>query len=166
MVLFQINQMEMPIQRHDILGDKVDVHGNILVVGGGMVGVEASEYICEKAPDAHVTILEMKKNIGDGESPANLVSTMTRIQSLPIKALTETKLVSVEDGVKVEKKGGETQNLGKFDFIVYATGSNQTQVYMKLLEKREKETYLFGDASCVAQALEAVRDGVNIALKL
>ncbi len=50
MVLFQINQMEMPIQRHDILGDKVDVHGNILVVGGGMVGVEASEYICEKAP--------------------------------------------------------------------------------------------------------------------
>lgn len=26
---------------HDILGDKVDVHGNILVVGGGMVGVEA-----------------------------------------------------------------------------------------------------------------------------
>ena len=48
--------------------------------------------------------------------------TMTRIQSLPIKALTETKLVSVEDGVKVEK-GGETQNLGKFDFIVYATGS-------------------------------------------
>ncbi len=47
---------------------------------------------------------------------------MTRIQSLPIKALTETKLVSVEDGVKVEK-GGETQNLGKFDFIVYATGS-------------------------------------------
>ena len=47
---------------HDILGDKVDVHGNILVVGGGMVGVEASEYICEKHPDAHVTILEMKKN--------------------------------------------------------------------------------------------------------
>lgn len=44
-----------------------------------------------------------EKNIGDGESPANLVSTMTRIQSLPIKALTETKLVSVEDGVKVEK---------------------------------------------------------------
>lgn len=43
---------------------------------------------------------------------------------------------------------------------------NQTQVYMKLLEKLGKETYLFGDASCVAQALEAVRDGVNIALKL
>lgn len=88
---------------HDILGDKVDVHGNILVVGGGMVGVEASEYICEKHLDAHVTILEMKKNIDDGESPANLVPTMTRIQSLPIKALTETKLISVEDGVKVEK---------------------------------------------------------------
>lgn len=37
---------------------------------------------------------------------------------------------------------------------------------MKLLEKSENETYLFGDASSVAQALEAVRDGVNIALKL
>lgn len=150
---------------HDILGDKVDVHGNVLVVGGGMVGVEASEYICEKHPDAHVTILEMKKNIDDGESPANLVSTMTRIQTLPITALTETKLVSVEDGVKVEK-GGETQNLGKFDFIVYATGSKPDPSLYEAIRETGKETYLFGDASSVAQALEAVRDGVNIALKL
>ena len=150
---------------HDVLDDKVDVHGNILVVGGGMVGVEASEYICEKHPDAHVTILEMKKNIDDGESPANLVSTMTRIQGLPITALTETKLVSVEDGVKVEK-GGETQNLGKFDFIVYATGSKPDPSLYEAIKETEKETYLFGDASSVAQALEAVRDGVNIALKL
>lgn len=150
---------------HDILGDKVDVHGNILVVGGGMVGVEASEYICEKHPDAHVTILEMKKNIDDGESPANLVSTMTRIQTLPITALTETKLVSVEDGVVVEK-AGETQNLGKFDFIVYATGSKPDSSLYEAIREIGKETYLFGDASSVAQALEAVRDGVNIALKL
>lgn len=150
---------------HDILGDKVDVHGNVLVVGGGMVGVEASEYICEKHPDAHVTILEMKKNIDDGESPANLVSTMTRIQTLPITALTETKLVSVENGVVVEK-AGETQNLGKFDFIIYATGSKPDSSLYEAIREIGKETYLFGDASSVAQALEAVRDGVNIALKL
>lgn len=150
---------------HDILGDKVDVHGNVLVVGGGMVGVEASEYIFEKHPDAHVTILEMKKNIDDGESPANLVSTMTRIQTLPITALTETKLVSVEDGVVVEK-AGETQNLGKFDFIIYATGSKPDSSLYEAIREIGKETYLFGDASSVAQALEAVRDGVNIALKL
>lgn len=150
---------------HDILGDKVDVYGNILVVGGGMVGVEASEYICEKHPDAHVTILEMKKNIDDGESPANLVSTMTRIQTLPITALTETKLVSVEDGAVVEK-AGETQNLGKFDFIIYATGSKPDPSLYEAIRETGKETYLFGDASSVAQALEAVRDGVNIALKL
>lgn len=150
---------------HDILGDKVDVHGNILVVGGGMVGVEASEYICEKHLDAHVTILEMKKNIDDGESPANLVSTMTRIQTLPITALTETKLVSVEDGVVVEK-AGETQNLGKFDFIIYATGSKPDPSLYEAIRETGKETYLFGDTSSVAQALEAVRDGVNIALKL
>lgn len=150
---------------HDILGDKVDVHGNVLVVGGAMVGVEASEYICEKHPDAHVTILEMKKNIDDGESPANLVSTMTRIQTLPITALTETKLVSVEDGVVVEK-AGETQNLGKFDFIIYATGSKPDSSLYEAIREIGKETYLFGDASSVAQALEAVRDGVNIALKL
>ena len=150
---------------HDILGDKVDVHGNVLVVGGGMVGVEASEYICEKHPDAHVTILEMKKNIDDGESPANLVSTMTRIQTLPITALTETKLVSVEDGVVVEK-AGETQKLGKFDFIIYATGSKPDPSLYEAIRETGKETYLFGDASSVAQALEAVRDGVNIALKL
>ena len=150
---------------HDILGDKVDVHGNILVVGGGMVGVEASEYICEKHPDAHVTILEMKKNIDDGESPANLVSTMTRIQTLPITAITETKLVSVEDGVVVEK-AGETQKLRKFDFIIYATGSKPDPSLYEAIRETGKETYLFGDASSVAQALEAVRDGVNIALKL
>ena len=63
----------------------------------------------------------MKKNIDDLRISGKLSLPMTRIQSLPI-ALTETKLISVEDGVKVEK-GGEIQNLGKFEFIVYATGS-------------------------------------------
>ena len=71
----------------------------------------------------------------------------------------------VNDGVKVEK-GGETQNLGKFDFIVYATGSKPDPSLYEAIRETGKETYLFGDASCVAQALEAVRDGVNIALKL
>ena len=150
---------------HDILSDKVDVYGNVLVVGGGMVGVEASEYICEKHPDAHVTILEMKENIDEGEAPANYVSTMSRIQTLPITVLTETKLVSEEDGIVVEK-AGEMKNIGKFDFIVYATGSKPDPSLYEAITETGKETYLFGDASSVAQALEAVRDGVNIALKL
>ena len=46
------------------------------------------------------------------------------------------------------------------------TGSKPDPSLYKAITETGKETYLFGDASSVAQALEAVRDGVNIALKL
>lgn len=46
------------------------------------------------------------------------------------------------------------------------TGSKPDPSLYEAIRETGKETYLFGDASCVAQALEAVRDGVNIALKL
>lgn len=151
---------------HDILSDRVQVAGKVLIVGGGMVGVEAAEYICEKTQDVSITIVEMKKQIDEGEAPANFATTMKHIATLPIQALTETKLISVEDDGVVVEQNGESKNLGSFDSIVYAIGSKpDTSLYEALL-KTGKECHVFGDASQVAQALEAVRDGIQLVLNM
>lgn len=150
---------------HDVLADKVSPCGKVLVVGGGMVGVEASEYICEKEKNVEITILEMKNQIDEGEAPANYVNTMKNLKTLPIRVLTETKLVSTKDGVLVEKNGKQ-ENIGLFDFIIFATGSKPDSSLYEKIKETGIETYTFGDANHVANALEAIRDGVKIALTL
>lgn len=158
--------LENTYTAHDILSDKVTVSKNVLIVGGGMVGVEAAEYICEKTKDVSITIVEMKKQIDEGEAPANFATTMQHVSTLPIQVFTETKLVSIDsDGVLVEQND-ESKNLGHFDSIVFATGSKPDTSLYEAIIKTGKECYVFGDASKVAQALEVVRDGILFAMKI
>ena len=56
--------------------------------------------------------------------------------------------------------------LAAYIFQAFFPGSKPDPSLYEAIRETGKETYLFGDASSVAQALEAVRDGVNIALKL
>ena len=150
---------------HDVLSDKVLPHGKVLVVGGSMVGVEASEYICEKEKNVKITILEMKNQIDEGEAPANYVNTMANLKTLPIQVLTETKLISIQDEVVVERNGKQ-ENLGSFDYIVFATGSKADSSLYEKIKETGIETYTCGDASSVANALEAIHGSVKIALTL
>ena len=124
---------------HQILkGEKKITQGNVLIVGGGMVGLETAEYLdSAKTGNLTLTVIEMKHTMGEGMAPANLVPAMIRLKDIGVNLLTQTRLVSTAgDTVRLET-AGEEKELSGFTHIVYAVGSRPEQ---ELYHRSEEHT--------------------------
>ena len=153
---------------HQILkGEKKITQGNVLIVGGGMVGLETAEYLdSAKTGNLTLTVIEMKHTMGEGMAPANLVPAMIRLKDIGVNLLTQTRLVSTAgDTVRLET-AGEEKELSGFTHIVYAVGSRPEQELYHAVKDCGKEIYLIGDAKEAGQALQAVADGAAAAMAL
>lgn len=153
---------------HQILrGEAVVTEGNVLIVGGGMVGMETAEYLDSvKKGNLSLTIIEMKNTMGEGMGPGNLVPAMGRLKRMGVTMMTETKLVEVSgDTVRLETAGQEKEVSG-FTHIVFAVGSEPDTGLYEALKDCGKELYVVGDAKAAGQALQAVADGPAAAMGL
>lgn len=139
--------------------------GNVLVVGGGMVGCEVSEHLYQQARGPmHVTMIEMVDEIAKGMVESDRQPMLKRLRDHSVVMMTNTKLERITDaGVQLNVAG---QSIVRNDFtqIVYAVGSKpDAGLYDEI---KDKEHYLVGDAQEAAQALEAIRDATLLALTL
>lgn len=153
---------------HQVLkGEKAILEGNVLIVGGGMVGIETAEYLdSEKKGNLSLTVIEMKNTMGEGMAPANLVPTMARLKKLGVRMMTETRLAGMtKDTVRLETAGQETEMSG-FTHIVYAVGSRPDTGLYDAVKDCGKEIYVVGDAKEAGQALQAVSGGTAAAMEL
>ena len=153
---------------HQILrGETVISEGNVLIVGGGMVGLETAEYLNSvKKGELSLTIIEMKNAMGEGMAPGNLVPAMGRLRSIGVTMMTETKLAEISgDTVRLETAGQEKEESG-FTDIVFAVGSRPDTGLYEALKDCGKEIYVVGDAKEAGQALQAVADGTAAAMEL
>lgn len=138
--------------------------GNVLVVGGGMVGLETCELLMHrKRGPLRITLIEMQDSIGIEMVPNNRVPMMERIERLGVQVRTSTKLCAVtEQGAELETKG-EKQMVSDFTHIVFACGSKAENTLYEEIKDSFERVVLIGDAKSPRQALEAVREAVKSA---
>lgn len=149
-----------------IRNDVVIPGGNVLVVGGGMVGCEVSEQLLHnKRGPLSVTMIEMTKEIAAGMVVNDRINMMQRLVNEHVRMLTNTRLLSIQDGVVTLQEGEDVVKYNNFTHIVFATGSRSNNSLYEELKDIENVTCI-GDANAVAQALEAVRDGTLAAMAL
>lgn len=161
-------ESEIACTAHQVLkGEKKITQGNVLIVGGGMVGLETAEYLdSAKTGNLTLTVIEMKNTMGEGMAPANLVPAMLRLKDIGVNLLTQTRLISIAgDTIRVDISG-EEKELSGFTHIVYAVGSRPDQRLYDAVKDCGKEIYLIGDAKEAGQALQAVADGTAAAMAL
>ena len=148
-------------------GETVIPGGNVLVVGGGMVGCEICEYLMhQKRGSLHITMIEMADEIGAGMVVNNRVPTMIRLNRPEITMMTGTKLMSVNGSDVTEERHGVQETFGGFTHVIYACGARPARALYDELKEAYPEAVLIGDASQPAQALEAVRQAVETAVRL
>lgn len=145
--------------------DEMILGGNILVVGGGMVGCEICELLMHrKRGPMQITMIDMLDCIGSGMVVNNQIPMMQRLNNLGIKMLPSTKLLSVkEEGAVMETKGVQSIVPG-FTNIVFACGSQAEHVLYDEIKAQYPKVIQIGDANGPRQALEAVREAVESAL--
>jgi NADPH-dependent 2,4-dienoyl-CoA reductase/sulfur reductase-like enzyme len=148
----------------DVLSSEGDVGKKVLVVGGGGIGAETADYLSEMGKE--VTLVEMLEEIA-----ADLVVHLKhylsqRLAEKGVTVLTSTKVKELGKGYALVEDASGTREIGGFDTIVLAVGSKPDDRIAKRLEGKVPELHVIGDASEPREALEAVYEGEETALKI
>ncbi|HMK64809.1 MAG TPA: FAD-dependent oxidoreductase [Thermodesulfobacteriota bacterium] len=147
-----------------ILSESIKPGGNVLVVGGGLIGMEAADFLSEKG--VKVTLVEMLKR-----SPVNKITSHgymlhTRLKEKGCRLLFNTVLKSVGDGsVEIETEG-EKNTLAPIDQVVIAVGLKPNDNLKATLDSLKIPYTVVGDALRPRRIIEAVEEGARAAWEL
>lgn len=178
-------ELDHVVQSWDVLLNRVSTGKNIVVIGGGAVGVETALFLGEKgtlSPEAvkfllvnkaeapedlyelatkgtkDVVLIEMIKKVGKDIGLTTRWGMLQDMARVGVKTNVSTKALEITpQGVAVEM-GGEKEVLPA-DTVVLAVGSESFNPLQELIENRDIPCQVVGDAQNVALAFDAVHEG-------
>ncbi|RBP57460.1 2,4-dienoyl-CoA reductase-like NADH-dependent reductase (Old Yellow Enzyme family) [Alkalibaculum bacchi] len=145
----------------DILNGYILPEGKVAVIGGGLVGLEVSEYL--KSRNREVTVIEMLEEVGAGLGSARRIMTMPEFENVDIHI--NTKCIEIiNTDITVEVNGEQTSIPA--DSVVFAIGSrsNDLTSEKELCDKYNISYHVIGDANKVRRAIDAVAEAANVVL--
>lgn len=150
----------------DLVYERKETGQNVVVIGGGLVGVEAALYLAREQ-NRKVTIVEMADTImrDVGHSEGQVYQQM--LQESEVQILTTEKLEEVFDDVVVTaNKRGEKREI-QADTVALAMGiTPNSSLEEQLKSNTDLEVYAIGDAIKPAKFLDAIHAGFFTALKI
>lgn len=136
----------------------------VLVLGGGLVGAETSDFMGEHGYE--VTVVEMKDTIAEQEHPAARRLLLQRLKEHGATLITSATVKQVyTDGVDYEKEG-KLVHIGGFDSIVLAFGSRSYNPLEEELKAFPGRVIVLGDAKKASNGVDAIYDGTVAGLSL
>ncbi len=150
----------------DVYDHLAKVGGNVVVIGGALVGCEVGLYLAELGKN--VTIIEMADAIGEPEKNwRHTVPLVMRMDATPtLEYKTGLKCVEVTDsGVKVVDRTG-TDAFIEADTVVLAAGMRPNSETVDGLRDCVADFYPVGDCVKPQRILEAMQTGYYAALDI
>lgn len=176
------------VQAWDVLSGKVEVGRNVVVIGGGAVGVEAALELAEEGTlsgDAlkfllvheaadldelrslarrgyrNVTVLEMLDKLGTNFGKTTRWVMLDDLRRYGVKTVTKALAMEITDhSVRVEYEGEELELPA--DTVVLATGTRAANPLKEFLESNAIPCHVIGDAKRPAMVFDAVHQGYAV----
>lgn len=149
----------------DVLDGKVNPGERVLVIGGGMTGVETADFMGEH--NRAVTILEMKPDIAMDEQMIPRAFLIPRLKDRNINWIVNARVQEfTNDGVIYIDKENENHTLKDYNTIVLAMGVKSYNPLEEVVKSLGKEYYVVGDAKKAGPANKATEAGLAAALAL
>lgn len=144
-------------QANDVLLQNCNPGKNVVVAGGGSVGVETAEYLAVYG--SNVTIVEMREDILIGCERETALMLRKAIKEYGMNVYTNAKVCEIgDDTVKLERKGKEII-LEEVDTVVIAAGSKPFNVLQEPIEALGIKTRVIGDSLEVRNGLKDIYEG-------
>lgn len=180
------------VQAWEVLAGDVRAGKEVVIIGGNAVGLETALYLANQgtlSPEVlhflmvnraesletltellnsgnkNVTVIEMTKKAGGDIGLTTRWTVMAELRRLGVKILTATEAVEIKpDGVAVKREDGD--GFIAADTVVLAVGSQPENALYEELQGLVPEVHLVGDAKNPSNALEAIREGFLLGLKI
>ena len=155
------------VTAEDMLTGKVDVGHRVLVVGGGMVGCEAAEFLTER--EHPVDMIEMKPVIGEDIVPEARKYIMANLEKHKVLQRVNARVKQFyADGVDfTDTVTGEDGSLRGYDSVVLAMGYRSNNTLEEKLRELVPQVIVIGEArQAPGNSMEATGDAFNAALSI
>lgn len=174
------------VAAEDILNGIGEVTGNnIVIIGGGSVGLETAEFLAERYSEKKITVVEMLPKAGKDLGGLKWIM-MKHLKELNVQVLTSAKVVKGDgQGLLAEIQIRRTDDLISNDVsedsdkiiekrhipadtVVFAVGCKPrgTLGFEKILNERNIPYYIIGDAGQSKNILDGITDAYNTIIKL
>ncbi|MFL0268951.1 NAD(P)/FAD-dependent oxidoreductase [Candidatus Clostridium radicumherbarum] len=150
---------------HDVLSGKSAPSGKVVIIGGGLVGLEVAEYLHGKAEE--ITVVEMLDRVAKDLGPLRNICVMENLYSSGIKTITNAKCIEITEAAVVIERMGNKEEIA-CDSVVVAIGARARsfETISKYCELNGIPCHAAGDAVRARRALNAVAEANEIARRI
>lgn len=145
------SNIDLPIPGHDlphvydawkVLNHEQLPSGNVVVIGGGLVGAETAELLAEMG--CHVSIVEMLDEIAKEESSTVKPTMFETFKKHNVKLLTKTKVTGItKASVEAEDENGKVSL--PCDYVIMAVGAKPNAFDTTALIEAGIDVHIVGD---------------------
>lgn len=147
---------------NDILKGKCLIKNNAVIIGGGAVGAEVLAHVCEHTGSG--IVIEMGDKFGTGMVMAPKVFLKKHLKHCNGKVMLNTKVIEIKDDLVVVENQGKISEI-LCNQVVLCIGSKSENSIKELIDGTY-EYSVIGDALKVSNALEGVKQGFELGLKI
>lgn len=166
-ITLNIPGMDLPIVAGftEVLAGKSEPKGDVIVIGGGLVGLEVAEDIAEKG--GKVTVIEMLDEVGKDLGSFRKVCVLENLQTAKISTMVNTKCMEIKEHSILVEKDGLTEEI-PCDCVVMAIGSKPRsyEEIKTVCEEKGLPYHIIGDAAQARRAIDAIAEAHEIARKI
>ncbi|MDF2678320.1 MAG: NADH:flavin oxidoreductase/NADH oxidase [Bacillota bacterium] len=153
------------ITAFDVLARKANIGNSVIVVGGGLVGVETAHYLALEGKN--VKVVEMMDDVATNLDFMTRFWLMEEMNKQGVEFLTKTKIKEFTDeGVIVTTNSDENEKELIADTVVVAVGVTSVNDLEEELKDIDADIYIIGDAKQGRKIISAISEGYHLARRL
>jgi len=145
-----------------ILDGEVAPKDHVVVIGGGLVGMETADFLREKGVK-DITLVEMLATSPVLALAAHGYMLHKRLRAGGIKLMFGTTVKLITAGAVVVTKNGEDRKLEPVNQVIVAIGVTPRTELKDMLVSKGIQHFIVGDASAPRRIIEATTDGAKAA---
>jgi NADPH-dependent 2,4-dienoyl-CoA reductase/sulfur reductase-like enzyme len=151
--------LDDPLTAEQVLRGDREVGRKVLILGGGLVGIEMAEHLGQG--DHEVVVVELLDETARDMEIITRKMTQKRLRKLPVTIHTKTRLVRMngDEAIIDDADGGHERSIGRFDSVLVAIGHSSYDPLSEGLRDLGLAVTVIGDAFEPGQIFDATHSG-------